>query len=59
MMYNKLNVLHWHITGFYKKYINLILKKMNYIDSDSFPLYLPSNPNITLYGAFSPEEIYK
>lgn len=27
-------------------------------DSDSFPIYLPSHPNLTIYGAFSPEETY-
>jgi hexosaminidase len=27
-------------------------------DSDSFPMYMPSHPNMNLYGAFSAEETY-
>ena len=27
-------------------------------DSDSFPMYFPSHPNLSLFGAFSPEETY-
>ena len=41
MMYNKLNVLHWHLT-----------------DDESFPYMLKTYPNITLNGAYAPDEIY-
>lgn len=34
IMYNKMNVLHWHI-----------------IDQDSFPMEIPSRPEISKYGA--------
>ena len=27
-------------------------------DSDSFPIFIPSHPNLTIFGAFSAEEVY-
>lgn len=36
MMYNKMNVLHWHI-----------------IDQDSFPMEVPSRPELHQYGSLA------
>ncbi|KAG0451028.1 hypothetical protein HPP92_026632 [Vanilla planifolia] len=41
MSYNKMNVLHWHIT-----------------DSQSFPLLLPSLPDLALKGSYGPQMRY-
>lgn len=41
MMYNKLNVLHWHIT-----------------DDESFPIELPSIPEMAKAGAYSKKYTY-
>lgn len=44
LMYNKMNILHWHI-----------------IDQDSFPMQIPSIPELNEYGSiggsYSPEEL--
>lgn len=42
MSYDKLNVLHWHLT-----------------DTQSFPLVSPRQPLMALYGAYSPEKVYR
>ncbi|KAH0464664.1 hypothetical protein IEQ34_007450 [Dendrobium chrysotoxum] len=41
MSYNKMNVLHWHIT-----------------DSQSFPILLPSVPDLAIKGSYGPEMRY-
>lgn len=41
MMYNKLSVLHWHIT-----------------DDESFPIELPSIPEMQEYGSYGPAYRY-
>ncbi|KAI9354378.1 glycoside hydrolase superfamily [Pilaira anomala] len=39
--YNKMNVLHWHVT-----------------DSQSWPLYMKSHPELSEKGAYSAKEVY-
>ncbi|CAO3660348.1 unnamed protein product [Rhizopus stolonifer] len=41
MAYNKMNVLHWHVT-----------------DSQSWPLYIQSHPELTQEGAYTPRMVY-